>query len=117
MRNQLKDISSLELKITGMQIAALKRLSKSSPVFILDRNGSTAKAVAREIAARGFSKVFVISGGFSGWQRDRLGTKLSASVSRVEVLSPGSIRVGGGSVKPQVLPPATQRRALPAGRS
>lgn len=122
VRGQLRDISKLELKITGMQIAALKRLSKGAPIFILDRNGGTAKAVAREIADRGFGKVFVVSGGFSGWQRDRLGTKLSQSVSRVEVLLPGSIRTGSGSTRqgsaknPQVLPPQTTRRALPAGR-
>lgn len=122
VRSQLRDISKLELKITGMQIAALKRLSKGSPIFILDRNGGTAKAVAREIAARGYGKVFVVTGGFSGWQRDRLGTKLSQSVSRVEVLLPGSIRTGSSSTRQgsaknsQVLPPQTARRALPAGR-
>lgn len=126
IRGQLRDIGALEIKITAMQIAALKRLSTASPIYLLDRSGGLAKAVAKELAGRGFGKVYVINGGFSGWQRDRLGTKLASSVSRVEVLLPGSVR-GGGSARQlpaggsarsvQVLPPSPPRRALPSGSS
>jgi hypothetical protein len=110
--------------ITAMQIAALKRLNKGAPLYLMDKNGSVAKAVARELSNRGFSKVFVINNGFSGWQRDRLGSKLATSVSRVEVLLPGSVGRGSSarqltsgstSRTVQVLPPQQQRRALPPG--
>ena len=40
-----------------MQIAALKRIGKGSTVLLLDKNGGTAKAIARELAGRGFRKV------------------------------------------------------------
>ncbi len=45
------------LQVTAMQIAALKRIGKGSTVLLLDKNGGTAKAIARELASRGFSKV------------------------------------------------------------
>ena len=128
LRGQLRDIQGLEMKITAMQVAALKRLSKGAHLYLMDKNGGVAKAVARELAGRGFGKVFVINGGFSGWQRDRLGTKLGASVSRVEVLLPGGSSSsfgrgggGGGSVSSsstrQMLPVQQTRRALPSGSS
>lgn len=124
IRGQLRNISELELKITAMQIAALKRLNKGNTIYVLDRNGSAAKAVAKELANRGFSKVFVISGGFSGWSNARLGVKLSSSVSRVEVLLPGSGSFGRqGSVVSDVgssrrISNGSQSsvRQLPAGR-
>jgi rhodanese-related sulfurtransferase len=124
VRGQLRDIGRLEIMITAMQIAALKRLNKGAPLYLMDKNGSVAKAVARELSNRGFSKVFVINNGFSGWQRDRLGSKLATSVSRVEVLLPGSVGRGSSarqltsgstSRTVQVLPPQQQRRALPPG--
>lgn len=53
------------LQVTALQIAALKRLSGSSTIFLLDRTGSgTAKAVAKALAGRGFGRVFLIKGGF-----------------------------------------------------
>ena len=119
VRNQLRDISKLETKITAMQIAALKRLGKGTTIYIMDKNGGVSKAVAKELAARGFKSVFVMKGGFSGWMKDKLGTKLSTSVSRVEVLLPGSQFRGGGSAAStrgsRQLPPAVARRALPSG--
>lgn len=124
VRGQLRDIGKLEIKITAMQIAALKRLNKGAPLYLMDKNGSVAKAVARELGSRfGFNKVFVINNGFSGWQRDRLGSKLATSVSRVEVLLPGSIGRGstsrqlpsGSTRTVQVLPPRKQQKQLPSG--
>lgn len=51
--------------MTALQIAALKRLGKGNKILVLDRSGgSTAKAVARALAERGFGRVFVIKGGF-----------------------------------------------------
>ena len=40
-----------------VQIAALKRTKKGSPLILLDKNGSTAKVVAKELAKKGFGKV------------------------------------------------------------
>ncbi|KAH7616534.1 putative Calcium sensing receptor, chloroplastic [Nannochloris sp. 'desiccata'] len=121
VRGQLRDIGKLEIKITAMQIAALKRLNKGAPLYLMDKNGGVAKAVARELGSRGFNKVFVVNNGFSGWLRDRLGSKLATSVSRVEVLLPGSVGRGsstrqlnsGSTTRTvQALPPP--RRALPS---
>lgn len=39
------------------QIASLKRLGRGSKVLLLDRNGSTAKTIAKELAKLGFGKV------------------------------------------------------------
>jgi rhodanese-related sulfurtransferase len=121
IRGQLRNVTDLEIKITAMQVAALKRLSKGSPLYIMDRNGSTAKAVARELAARGFSKAFVVSGGFGGWVSAKLGVRASNTVSRVEVLSPGSFlggttgsRATGTRRGTRALPPQAPRRALPS---
>ena len=56
--------SSAQLDFDDL-IAALKRLSGSSTIFLLDRTGSgTAKAVAKALAGRGFGRVFLIKGGF-----------------------------------------------------
>ncbi|GAB4821917.1 hypothetical protein N2152v2_008963 [Parachlorella kessleri] len=90
LRGQLRNAGDLELKITAMQVAALKRLGKGTTVYLLDRNGSSSKAVAKELAKRGFSRAYVISGGFQAWTSAKLATKLSSTVSRVEVLAPGS---------------------------
>lgn len=94
--------------MTALQIAALKRLSRGSRLLVLDRNGGGggAKAVARALAERGFGKVYVIKGGFQGWQASKLRTKSANVVSRVEVLPPGSFGTGGsrGSPAPRQLP-------------
>lgn len=66
--------------MTVLQIAALKKVKKSSRILLLDKNGGQAKDIARELAARGYKKVFVISGGFSGWTSSKLQTKGSSSV-------------------------------------
>ena len=71
------------VQMTAMQIAALKRLNRGCPVYILDKNGGQAKKVAKELAARGFRKAFVIAGGFdgrNGWQQSKLQVKPSSTV-------------------------------------
>ena len=68
VRNQLRNAGDLEVQVTALQVAALKRLSPGSKVLLMDRNGGgPARAVAKELAARGFGRVFVIKGGFNGW--------------------------------------------------
>lgn len=57
------------VQVTALQIAALRRLGRGDRILLLDRSGGgPAKAVARALAERGFGRVFVIKGGFQGWQ-------------------------------------------------
>ena len=44
------------------QVAALKRLNKDTKVVLLDRYGAAARTVAKELARRGYGKVYIISG-------------------------------------------------------
>ena len=43
--------------ICSIQIGALKRTSKGAPIVLLDKNGSSSKAVAKELAKMGFGQV------------------------------------------------------------
>jgi len=97
VRGQLRNASDIELKVTAMQVAALKKIGKGTTIFLMDRNGGNAKAVARELSNKGFKKSFVVSGGFSGWQGAKLKVKPSTTVSRVEVLLPGAFGTGSSS--------------------
>ncbi len=40
-----------------LSIAALKKVSKGTKILLLDRNGGQSKAVAKELAKKGFKKV------------------------------------------------------------
>jgi hypothetical protein len=67
--------------VTALQIANLKRLSKSSTLLLLDKNGGQAKAVAKALSARGYGKVFIVQGGFEGrggWVQSKLQIKPAA---------------------------------------
>jgi shikimate 5-dehydrogenase len=64
LRGQLRDVAGIESQITALQIAALKRVSKSTKVLVLDKNGSTARSVAKDLARKGYGNVFVIDGAF-----------------------------------------------------
>ena len=80
-------IVGVHVQVTVLQIAALKKVSKGTRVLLLDRNGGAAKAIARELSRRGFRRVFVIQGGFSGWTSSKLQTKLSSSARACYYLS------------------------------
>lgn len=110
VRRELKNVGKLEVTMTALQIAALKKISKSTELYIMDRNGSINGAVAKQVAARGFSKVYVVKGGFAAWQRERLPTRLATSVSNVEVVAPGAVLFG--STK-RSLPSGSTKKALP----
>lgn len=77
----------VRVQVTVLQIAALKKVSKGTRMLLLDRNGGSAKAIARELSRRGFRRVFVIQGGFSGWTSSKLQTKLSSSARPCHILS------------------------------
>lgn len=120
VRRELKNVGTLEVSITAMQIAALKKISKSTEIFIMDKNGSVSGAVAKQLSSRGFSKVFVVKGGFGAWQKERLPIRMATSVSAVEVVAPGAVLFGStkktisdGSTK-KSLPSPARRKALPA---
>ncbi|RMZ53903.1 hypothetical protein APUTEX25_004774 [Auxenochlorella protothecoides] len=82
-RGALRDPGSLEAEVTAMQVAGLKRAKRGSPIYLLDKNGSVAKTVAKNLARQGFKRVYVVSGGFQGWQNAKLQIKPSSSVRRV----------------------------------
>lgn len=90
LRGQLRDVSSIEAQITALQIASLKRVSQGTRIIILDKNSSAARVVAKELARKGYGKVYVIEGGFdgrNGWVQSKLQIKPTASV-----ISSGSLR-------------------------
>ncbi|KAJ9529557.1 hypothetical protein QJQ45_013933 [Haematococcus lacustris] len=67
----------------GLQVAALKKISKGTKLVLLDRYGPAARTVAKELGRRGYGKVFVVSGGFDGrggWVQSKLQIKPAASV-------------------------------------
>jgi rhodanese-related sulfurtransferase len=81
----------LALQVTALQIAALKRIGRGSKVLLLDRFGNTSKAVAKELARRGFGRVFVVAGGFDGrggWVQSKLLVKPTASMYSGAAASP-----------------------------
>ena len=130
LRSLLRDPSAVERAVTALEVASLKRVSKGTTVLLLDRAGRDAKGVARDLAARGFNEVFVVSGGFSAWMSAKLPSRASSNVSRVEVLPAlgpfgGSQRLlaGSGSQKvvsgraARALPRGGSQKQLPGGRS
>ncbi|KAL3132062.1 hypothetical protein ABBQ32_008676 [Trebouxia sp. C0010 RCD-2024] len=114
VRNQLQNVSAIERQVTALQIASLKKVNKRSQILLLDKNGSTSKVIAKELARKGFKKIRVVQGGFSGWTSSKLQTKMSNTVSAVEILAPvfGTVRkaatTGNGN--------RTIKNALPSGR-
>jgi rhodanese-related sulfurtransferase len=66
LRGSLRDPSFIEAQVTALQVASLKRIGRGTKVILMDRNGGAAKAVARELARRGYGRVYVMAGGFDG---------------------------------------------------
>ena len=117
LRASLRDVGAVERGVTALEIASLKRVGKGTTVLLLDRRGGDAKAVARELAARGFKRAFVVAGGFSAWAGARLPTKASAAAVRVEVL-PALAALSaprGGSQRVALPVPRAKAKALPRG--
>lgn len=122
VRRELKNVGSLEVTMTAMQVAALKKVSKKTELYIMDKNGSVSSAVARQIAAKGFGNVNVVKGGFSAWARERLPVRMAETVGRVEVVAPSAVLFGStkksidGSATTKKALPAPKPKALPSGR-
>ena len=112
VRRELKNVGSLEVTMTALQIAALKKISRKTELYIMDRNGTLSGAVARQVAARGIGNVHIVKGGFSGWQRERLPVRMAESIGRVEVVAPSAVLFG--STKKAIAEGSTTKKALPA---
>lgn len=118
VRRELKNIADLEATMTALQVAALKKISKASEVYLMDKNGSSSKVVARKLASKGFKNVYVVNGGYSAWQRERLPSRMATSVSNVEVIAPGQVLFGSTKKKSDAtkqIAPTPARKALPSG--
>ncbi|KIZ04855.1 hypothetical protein MNEG_3102 [Monoraphidium neglectum] len=103
LRGSLRDAGFIEAQVTAIQIASLKRLGRGSKVLLLDRTGSTAKTVAKELSKRGFGRVYVIDGGFDG-RNGWVGSKLLVKPDAGAGLQP----------LPNITRTITSRRGLPA---
>jgi len=97
--------SETENKITAVQIAALKGVSKGQKVVLLDQNNKQAKAVAKELTNQGFGKVYLVKGGFTAWVAAGLQTKAALSV-----------RVDGATMGRSRSPTPASRRQTGRGR-
>ncbi|GAX74748.1 hypothetical protein CEUSTIGMA_g2195.t1 [Chlamydomonas eustigma] len=108
LRGALRDPNGLEATFTALQISALKRVNGSTKIILLDRFGSDARAVAKELARKGFGKVFTVQGGFdgrNGWVQSKLQIKPAAASSPAFMSFPlGTTRSG-------------TRKALPAPKA
>jgi hypothetical protein len=62
LRGSLRDPRGLEATVTALQISALKRVNGGTKIILLDRFGSDARAVAKELSRKGFAKVFTVQG-------------------------------------------------------
>lgn len=88
LRGQLRSADAVETRITALEIQALKRVSKGSTIMLLDKTGgSAAKDTAKELARLGFRKVYVITGGFNGWQASKLQIKAPVPGMQSNVMS------------------------------
>jgi hypothetical protein len=100
--------------VTALQVAALRRISRGSKIILLDRNGSSSKAVARELAKRGYGRVFVMRGGFEGrdgWVSSKLLVK-PAPAAGSQFLFGGSQAVSATRTVSSRALPRTETRTL-----
>ncbi|GAX76047.1 hypothetical protein CEUSTIGMA_g3490.t1 [Chlamydomonas eustigma] len=108
LRSALRDPNGLEATVTALQISALKRVNGGTKIILLDRFGSDARAVAKELSRKGFGKVFTVQGGFdgrNGWVQSKLQIKPVAASSPAFMAFPlGTTRSG-------------TRKALPAPKA
>ena len=116
LRDRMANPEDVESRVTALQIAALRRLSRASEVFLLDANGSMSRVVAKKLKGLGFKNCFVVMNGYSGWMRAKLQTKPSPSVYRAEVVAPVMGTVFGGGTMQRKVTTTGNRRALPPGK-
>jgi rhodanese-related sulfurtransferase len=98
LRSAINDPVAVEADSTARIIAALKKVSKSKPVVLLDANASLAKQVARRLSALGFRNVYVAEGGFDGrggWVSSGLSVLRESSVGNSNARSFGGLPIPG----------------------
>ncbi|CAD7695911.1 unnamed protein product [Ostreobium quekettii] len=115
LRGQLRSPGQVECEITAMQIAALKGVSKSTNIYLMDKTGSTARNVAKLLEKRGFRSCYVMDGGFYGWTSSKLQVKRPTSVYRPEVIPPGLGTILGTGKK-KAIEAGDPQKALPPGK-
>ncbi len=109
LRSQLKNPADIEAQTTALQIASLRRIGSNTKVILLDRYGPQAEAVARELSKKGYSRVYVVSGGFdgrAGWIQSKLQIKPYTATNLTFAAPAFGARTG-----------TTSTRRLPAPRS
>jgi 3-mercaptopyruvate sulfurtransferase SseA len=109
-------MGDVESNLTALKMASLKGIKKSTKVLILDVNGGEGPKLAKSLAQQGFGKVFVIEGGFGGWQSAGLGVKQARSVSATLMPSFGRFISGGSSSSSRVIDVTPNFLGLPSGR-
>lgn len=93
LRSQLRDVGAVEAAVTALQVSALKRVNKGTKIVLMCRYGGSAKAVAKELAKRGFGNVFTVANGFDGrggWVSSKLQIKPAATMYSTTSSSGGS---------------------------
>lgn len=125
LRNQLRKANELECQVTALLIASLKKVDRGSSVYLLDRNGSLAPDVAKNLDSKGFKNCYVVKGGYDGWTRAKLQIRPSIAVTNAEVIAPvlGTIFGSGSTSRTTTTPKVIAgnarnggRRALPPGK-
>lgn len=81
LASRLRNAPEVEAEMTAVEIANLKKLNQGMTIYLLDNDGSISKAVAKELAKRGFGKVFVIIGGCVAWNQAKLSTRTWSSAA------------------------------------
>ncbi|PSC73044.1 NADPH:quinone reductase isoform A [Micractinium conductrix] len=97
LRSRLRNAAEVEAESTAIQVAALKNLSKGSAVYMLDSNGTVSRGVARELSRRGFSRVYVVTGGCQAWKAAKLRTRGYSTATALLPDKVGVIPAGGGA--------------------
>lgn len=120
LRGQLRSAKRVEAELTAIKITALKKITKSSKVIVLDAYGGVAKTIAKFLKAYGFRNAYIVRDGFDGgkgWLQSQLGVE-NATASRTEILSPsriisaGSRALGGAGARSSDVVDVGTRRGL-----
>lgn len=111
IRGLLRDPTAVETKITALQIAALKKVSRGTKLILMDAGNGVAPLVARELGlGKGFGSVYVLKGGFRSWVASKLETRSSRTVATPTVIE------GNGTIIRPAKKIGTITKSLPAAR-
>lgn len=60
LNNVNADMVASLLQVTALQIASLRKVNRRSSILLLDKSGTTSKAIAKELRKKGFKRVRVV---------------------------------------------------------